>query len=154
INLKAPSGTNLELTEKEVAKVEKLVREVVDPDDLEMMVANIGVVPDFSAIYTSNSAPHTAFLQVSLKEDHRVGSYEYMERVRRRLRAEMPHMSAYFQSGGFIDAVLNFGMPAPIDVQVSGPNLETQYAVATDLAEKIRRIPGVNDILIPQDLDN
>jgi multidrug efflux pump subunit AcrB len=154
INLKAPSGTNLELTEKEVAKVEKMVREVVSPDDLEIMVSNIGVVPDYSAIYTSNSAPHTAFLQVSLKENHRIGSYEYMARMRRRMRSEMPHMSAYFQSGGFIDAVLNFGMPAPIDVQVSGPNLESPYAVASELASKIRLLSGVSDIFIPQDLDN
>ena len=154
MNLKAPSGTNLDLTEREVAKVEKLVREVVSPADFEMMISNIGVVPDYSAIYTSNSAPHTAFLQVALKDGHRIGSYEYMDQVRRRIRREMPHMSAYFQSGGFIDAVLNFGMPAPIDVQVSGPNLDLPYQTATELAAKIRRIPGVNDILIPQDLDN
>jgi len=115
INLKAPSGTNLLVTEKELAKVEKIVREVVAPEDYGMMITNIGVVPDFSAIYTSNSAPNTAFLQVSLTDGHKVGSYEYMDRVRERLRREMPHMSAYFQSGGFVDAVLNFGMPAPID---------------------------------------
>src|SRR5262249_36269050 len=70
INLKAPSGTNLLVTEQELAKVEKIVREVVAPDDYGMMVTNIGVVPDFSAIYTSNSAPNTAFLQVSLNESH------------------------------------------------------------------------------------
>ncbi|MBI4454855.1 MAG: efflux RND transporter permease subunit [Acidobacteria bacterium] len=154
INLKAPLGTNLQLTEREVSKVEKLVREVVAPEDFEMMVSNIGVVPDYSAIYTSNSAPHTAFLQVSLKDGHKVGSYEYVERVRKRLRAEMPHMSVYFQSGGFVDAVLNFGMPAPIDVQVSGPDLETPYQVAAQIAAEVRRLPGVQDILIPQDLDN
>ena len=127
INLKAPSGTSLAATEREVAKVEKLVREVVPPEEFEMMVSNMGAVPDFSAIYTSNSAPHTAFLQVSLKDDHKVGSYEYMDRVRRRLRAEMPHMVSYFQSGGFVDAVLNFGMPAPIDVQVSGPTSKARF---------------------------
>jgi HAE1 family hydrophobic/amphiphilic exporter-1 len=154
INLKAPSGTNLQLTEQKVAKVEQLVRAVVSPEDYEMMVSNIGVVPDFSAIYTSNSAPHTAFLQVSLKEDHKTGSYEYMDRVRKRIRKEMPEMSAYFQSGGFVDAVLNFGMPAPIDVQVSGPTLEVTYQTAAALAAEIRKLPGVNDILIPQDLDN
>ncbi len=154
INLKAPSGTNLQLTEKQVARVEKLVREEVAPEDYELMVSNIGVVPDFSAIYTSNSAPNTAFLQVSLKDGHKIGSYEYMDRVRRRIRREMPEMSAYFQSGGFVDAVLNFGMPAPIDVQVSGPDLRTPYNVATELAEKIRKVPGVKDILIPEDLDS
>src|SRR5260221_12837504 len=77
-----------------------------------------------------------------------------MDRVRDRLRREMPHMSGYYQSGGFIDAVLNFGMPAPIDVQVSGSDLESAYRVASHLADGIRRIRGVNDILIPQDLDN
>lgn len=154
INLKAPSGTSLVATEREVAKVERMAREVVSPEDFDMMVSNIGVVPDFSAIYTSNSAPHTAFLQVSLKDRHATGSYEYMERMRRRLRAELPHMSAYFQSGGFVDAVLNFGMPAPIDIQVSGPDLESPYKVAMQIAERVRKLPQVNDILIPQDLDN
>jgi HAE1 family hydrophobic/amphiphilic exporter-1 len=154
MNLKAPSGTNLQVTEKKVAKIEKLVRSVVAPEDFEMMVSNIGVVPDFSAIYTSNSAPHTAFLQVSLKEDHRIGSYEYMRRMRARMREEMPEMGVYFQSGGFVDAVLNFGMPAPIDVQVSGPDLEQPYAIATQLAKRIRKLQGVDDVLIPIDLDN
>ena len=72
INLKAPSGTRLAVTEGEVAKVEKLIREVVSPEDLGMIVSNIGATPDFSAIYTTNSAMHTAFVQVSLKEDHKV----------------------------------------------------------------------------------
>jgi multidrug efflux pump subunit AcrB len=154
VNLKAPSGTSLQETEKKVARVEKLVREVVPPEDYEMMVSNIGVVPDFSAIYTSNSAPHTAFLQVSLKDGHTTGSYEYIARVRRRMRDEMPEMSVYFQSGGFVDAVLNFGKPAPIDLQVTGPDLESPFRVATELAAQVRRLRGVSDILIPQDLDN
>lgn len=153
INLKAPSGTSMPATEQEIAKVEKLVREVVAPEDFEMMVSNIGLVPDFSAIYNSNSASHTAFVQVSLKEGHRIGSYEYMNRVRQRIRAELPHLSAYFQSGGFVDAVLNFGMPAPIDVQISGADLDSPFRVATRLASQIRRLEGVEDVLIPQDLD-
>jgi HAE1 family hydrophobic/amphiphilic exporter-1 len=154
INLKAPSGTNLLITEREVAKVEKLVREVVLPEDYLMMVSNIGVVPDFSALYTSNSASHTAFVQVGLTEDHKIGSYEYMDRLRRLLRQELPHLNAYFQSGGFVDAVLNFGLPAPIDVQVSGPDLESTHHTAAQVAEQIRLVAGVNDVFIPQDLDN
>ena len=86
INLKAPSGTRLAVTENEVAKVEALIRQVVSPEDLGMIVSNIGVTPDFSAIYTTNSAMHTAFVQVSLKEDHKIGSYEYMARVKQRDR--------------------------------------------------------------------
>ena len=153
MNLKLPSGTRIGLTEEEVAKVEGLVRETVSPEDLGMIVSNIGSTPDFSAIYTTNSGMHTATVQVSLKEDHKIGSYEYMARVRKRLAEELPEITAYFQSGGLVDAVLSLGMPAPIDVQVSGSNLQADYATALKLASQIRKIPGVGDIYIPQDID-
>jgi multidrug efflux pump subunit AcrB len=107
-----------------------------------MTVSNIGSTPDFSAIYTTNSAMHTAFVQVSLKEDHQLGSYEYMARVKEKLATELPELSAYFQSGGLVDAVLNLGLPAPIDVQVAGSNMENSYATALKLASRIRQIPG------------
>ena len=153
INLKAPSGTRLEVTEMEVKKVEDLIREVIAPDELDMIVSNIGVTPDFPAIYTSNSAQHTATIQVSLKEQHRTGSYEYMSRVRVRLESELPHLRTFLQSGGLVDAVLNLGLPAPIDVQIGGSDLERNYNTATQLAAKIKAIPNVGDIFIPQDLD-
>jgi len=153
INVKAPSGTRVELTNQYIKRVEGLIREVVPPNELGIVVSNIGITTDFSAIYTPNSAPHTAFVQVSLKEDHKVGSYEYMNRVRQRLNSEMPELSTYFQSGGLVDAVLNMGMPAPIDVQVSGSSLKKSYAVASEIAEKVRKLPGASDFLIPQDID-
>ncbi|MEO8128093.1 MAG: efflux RND transporter permease subunit [Bryobacteraceae bacterium] len=153
INLKAPTGTRLAVTENEVAKVEQVVRDVVPAQDLGMIVSNIGATPDFSAIYTSNSAMHTAFVQVSLKEEHATGSYEYMARVKRKIAAELPELGVYFQSGGLVDAVLNLGLPAPIDVQVSGSNMERSYETALKLAAKIKKIPGVADTFIPQDID-
>jgi HAE1 family hydrophobic/amphiphilic exporter-1 len=153
MNVKLPSGTKISLTEQEIAKVENLVRQEVAPEDLGMIVSNIGSTPDFSAIYTSNSGMHTATVQVSLKEDHKIGSYEYMARVRRRMAEDIPEITAYFQSGGLVDAVLSLGMPAPIDVQVSGTNQTLAYATAQKLVSKIERIDNVGDIYIPQDLD-
>lgn len=153
INVKASSGTRLEVTEQDVKKVEDIVRNTVSADDLGIIVSNIGVTPGFSSIYTSNSAQHTAFVQVGLKESHRTGSYEYMDRVRKQIQAELPNLTVYFQSGGLVDAVLNLGLPAPIDIQVSGSNLETSYHTATQIADKIRTLPGVSDVLIPQDID-
>jgi HAE1 family hydrophobic/amphiphilic exporter-1 len=153
LNLKAPSGTRLELTEDYVQKVENVVRTVVAPEGLGMIVSNIGSTPDFSAIYTPNSASHTAFTQVSLKEHHRVGSYEYMNRVRKALQKDLPELQTYFQSGGLVDAVLNLGLPAPIDVQVSGMDLDKVASTAADIAGQVRRIRGVNDVLVPQDQD-
>ncbi len=153
INLKAPSGTRLELTENYIAQVENLIRRTVPPNELGMIVSNIGVTPGFSAIYTPNSGEHTAFVQVSLKDGHKVGSYEYMNRVRLALHEDLPQLSAYFQSGGLVDSVLNLGLPAPIDVQVSGMDLDKTYAVAAQIGNRVRRLKGVSDVLIPQDID-
>jgi multidrug efflux pump subunit AcrB len=153
MNVKAPSGTRLEVTAAEIAKVENIIRQEIGRGDLDMVVSNIGVQPGFSSIYTSNSAHHTAFVQASLRPGHEVGSYEYMNRVRRRVAQELPHLSTYFQSGGLVDAVLNLGLPAPIDVQVSGSNVRESYKIAIALASRIRDINGVSDVYIPQDLD-
>lgn len=153
INLKAPTGSHLDSTEKVVQEVERIVREIVAPEDLRIVVANIGITTDFSALYTPNAGQHTAFVQVSLSEHHHVGSYEYMRRVRERLRSDAPHVGAYFQSGGLVDAVLNLGLPAPIDIQVSGSNLEAAYATASEISRKVRALGGVSDVLIPQDMD-
>lgn len=153
VNLKAASGTRLSATEEEVERVEKIIREEIPAEELEMVVANIGVTPGFSSIYTSNSAPHTAFVQVALKDEHTRSSFEYIDAVRRRLAADMPQLTAFFQSGGLVDAVLNLGMPAPLDVQVSGSNMETNFRIAVELAGKIRAIEQVSDVYIPQDID-
>ena len=153
INLKAPSGTRVELTEDYVNRVEQIIRSIVPKDELQIIVSNIGITTDFSAIYTPNSASHTAFVQVSLKEGHRVGSYEYMQRVREQLSQQLPQLSTYFQSGGLVDAVINLGLPAPIDIQISGNNLDKVYGVATKIAEPVRALKSVSDVLIPQDID-
>ncbi|MFL6352198.1 MAG: efflux RND transporter permease subunit [Bryobacteraceae bacterium] len=153
INVKAPSGSRISVTESEVAKLEALIRRIIPERDLGVILSNIGVTPGFSSIYTSNSAQHTAFIEVGLKEDHQVGSYEYMGRMKGRIGEEMPELNTYFQSGGIVDAVLNPGLPAPIDVQVAGSNLARAHATALGLASKIQRIPGVADVFIPQDVD-
>ena len=153
INIKAPTGTRLELTEQYIARVESDIRQVVPERDLGMIVSNIGITPDFSAMYTSNSGQHTAFVQVSLKKEHEVGSYEYMKRVRAKLQADLPELNTYFQAGGLVDSVVNMGLPAPIDVQVSDNDMQAAHNTAVELARKIRALPGVSDVMVPQDLD-
>jgi len=153
INYKAASGTRIELSEQYCRRIEDIVHTVIPGNELGMIVSNIGITTDFSAIYTPNSAPHTGFVQVSLKEGHKVGSYEYMRRVRERISQDLPEVSVYFQSGGLVDSVLNMGMPAPIDVQISGSSLRKSYAVATEIASQARGLSEVSDVLIPQDID-
>ncbi|MBS1799515.1 MAG: efflux RND transporter permease subunit [Acidobacteria bacterium] len=153
VNVKVPAGTRIEVTDDYVSKMEQDIRSVVSPEDLNMIVSNIGITPDLSAIYTSNSGMHTAFIQVSLKEDHKTGSYAYMQKVREKLAADFPDVSAYFQAGGLVDSVVNQGKPAPIDIQIGGRDLKEAYALAKSAAAQIRQLSSVNDVLVPQDLD-
>jgi multidrug efflux pump subunit AcrB len=153
VNVKAPTGTRIELTDEYVNRVEKIVRQVVPPGELETTVSNVGLTPDFSALFTPNAGMHTAFLQVGLKEDHKASSFAYMSEVRKRVATQIPELRTYFQSGGLVDAVLNQGAPAPIDVQVSGMDLDADARIAQDLARQFRQIPGISDVYIPQDMD-
>ena len=153
INLKAPTGTRIEQTEEAVAKLETLIKQTVDPADFGMVVSNIGIVPDFSALYSSNAGPYTATIQTQLKDSHKTGSFEYMDRVRRAVAEKHPELRTFFSSGSMVDAILNSGMAAPIDVQVSSRNLDRAYSVAQDLATQIRKFPGVGEVYIPQDMN-
>ncbi len=153
INLKVPTGTRIEITEQYVAQVEDLIRRVVPPRDFRMVVSNIGVVPDFSALYTTNAGPYTATIQVALADAHAESSFTYMERVRQGIASQYPQLRTFFQTGSMVDAVLNTGLPAPIDVQVSSPDLARGYALAQNLAARIRRLSGVGEVYIPQDMN-
>ena len=153
INFKVPTGTRIEVTEQYVAKVEDLIRQVVDPRDFKMVVSNIGVVPDFSSLYTTNAGPYTATIQVALNDSHRVSSFAYMNQVQKEIVARFPDVRTFFSSGSMVDAILNMGMPAPIDIQVSAPDLHQIYGIAQDLAGRIHQMPGVGQVYIPQDLN-
>jgi multidrug efflux pump subunit AcrB len=153
INVKVPTGTRIEATDQYVDKIEKLVRKIVDPNDFGMVVSNIGVVPDLSSLYTTNAGPYTATVQVALKESHKAGSFEYIDKVRREIASEFPDIRTFFSSGSMVDAILNSGMPAPIDIQVSSSNMDQAYKVAQDLAADVRKLSGIGEVYIPQDLN-
>ncbi|MBV9611127.1 MAG: efflux RND transporter permease subunit [Acidobacteriaceae bacterium] len=153
INLKAPTGSRIELTEDYVSKIENLIRHTVAPHDFQMTVSNIGVVNDFSSLYTTNSGSYTATVQTALQDDHTISSFEYMDRVQQAIAHDYPDVRTFFSTGSMVDAILNSGMPAPIDVQVTGRNYREDYAAAQDLAAKIRQLPGVGQVYIPQDID-
>jgi len=136
-----------------VQQVEQVIRNVVPAKDLKIIVSNIGVQPGFSSMYTPNAGPHTAFVQVGLNAGHPLSSFQYMDLVRARLKKEVPQVAAYFQTGGLVDAILNLGLPAPLDIQVTGNNLEQTHALADQIARQAKALPGVSDVLVPQDVD-
>ena len=152
INVKMPSGTRIEVSDRYIAQVEEKIRQVVAPHDLDMIVSNIGITPDLSAIYTPNASMDTAFVQVSLHEGHSTGSYTYISEMRRKLAAEMPELGTYFQAGGLVDSVVNQGLPAPIDIQISSNDQNAAFATAQKMAHQLRGLKSITDVYIPQDL--
>jgi hydrophobic/amphiphilic exporter-1 (mainly G- bacteria), HAE1 family len=153
LNLKAPTGTRLGLTEDYVERVEDIIRDVVSPHDLNTIVSNIGITSGFESLFTPNAAMHTAFVEVGLNPDHRISSFQYMREVHQQIAEQLPELRTYFHSGSLVESVLNQGAAAPIDVQVSGMNLNEDMNVARTLANKIRSVPNISDVYIPQDLD-
>jgi len=153
VNVKVPPGTRIEVTDEYVGKMEQEIRDVVSKDDMNMVVSNIGITPDLSAIYTSNSGMHTAFIQVSLKEDHKTSSFAYMQRLREKFAADFPEVNTYFQTGGLVDSVVNQGQPAPLDIRIGGNDLQQDFAFAQTLSARLRGLNSVSDVLIPQDLN-
>jgi multidrug efflux pump subunit AcrB len=153
INMKVPTGTRIEVTNDYLEKVEDLIRKTVERKDFRRIVSNIGVVPDFSSLYTTNAGPYTATVQVQLNQPHRLSSFEYMDRVQKRMASQFPEIRTFLSSGSMVDAILNTGKAAPIDVQVSSPDLRQIYGIAQNLADQIQRVPGVGQIYIPQDMN-
>ena len=141
------------MTNEYVAKVENLIRKTVEPQDFKLVVSNIGVTPDFSSLYTTNAGEYTATVQVQLQDEHRRSSFDYMQQVQEEISKQYPEIRTFFQSGSMVDAILNMGMPAPIDVQVSSSELGKSYDIAQDLARQIRDLPGVGEVYIPQDMN-
>nr|HEV7955408.1 efflux RND transporter permease subunit [Candidatus Acidoferrales bacterium] len=153
INVKAPTGTRIELTEGYAKQVEDIIRQVVPPQELNTVVSNIGLQADLSSLFSPNSSMNTAIVQAGLVEDHKVSSFTYMREVREQIAKQLPQLHTYLQSGGLVDAVLNQGLPAPIDVQVSGMDLHGDDSIAQNLSRQFRAIPGVSDVYTPQDLN-
>ena len=152
INVKMPSGTRLEVSNGYIAQLEQIVRSTIPPSDLHMIVSNIGVTHGPSTIYSSNSSMDTAFVEVSLNEKRKASSFTYMDRVRAAVSRQMPELTTFFHGGGLVSAVINQGLPSPIDIQVSSNNLNEDYTLAQSLASKIQAIPNVSSVFIPQNM--
>jgi multidrug efflux pump subunit AcrB len=94
----------------------------------------------------------TAFVQVSLKEDHSVSSFAYIDRVRQKLASEIPELHTYYQTGGLVDSVVNQGIPAPLDIQVSSNDQNQAFQAAAQIEARLRGLKTIRGVYIPQNL--
>ena len=154
LHVRAPSGTRIERTEQIVGAVEQSIRKIIPPDELESISDNIGVPTSYDLAYyqTDSVAGQDADVLIQLKPKHRPTAM-YEDRIRQMLPVNFPQVEGYFQAADIVSQVLNFGLPAAIDVQISGYNLNSDYAIAARLKSEVSRIPGLVDIRIAEPLD-
>ncbi len=154
LHVRAPTGTRIEDSEYIVDRIERSIRKIIPPSDLETVSDNIGVPFFYNlAFYQTDSiGAMDADIMIQLREKHRPTAM-YEDLIRRDLAREFPGVTTYFQAADIIAQVLNFGLSSAIDVQVSGNDLDSDYAIARRLEKQMRNIPGVADLRIAEPLD-
>ncbi|MDB4875465.1 MAG: AcrB/AcrD/AcrF family multidrug efflux protein [Gemmatimonadetes bacterium] len=156
LHVRAPSGTRLEETEMVFAQVEQAVRKVIPPNDLQLVLDNIGLSTYGVALAIGSNAtvgPSDGDMLVQLTADHKGSTADYVRQLRRDLPKQFPGVTFFFQPADMVNQVLNQGLPAPIDVQVVGHDRDGNFAAAKKLAHDMARIPGAVDVRVQQVMD-
>jgi|DewCreStandDraft_4_1066084.scaffolds.fasta_scaffold01779_23 multidrug efflux pump subunit AcrB len=157
LHVRAPTGTRLETTEELFARVEDKVREIIPPSKLDTILDNIGLpVLPINMAYTDSATIGSGDgeILISLKRERRRGeTWEYMRRLRQELPSAFPEMTFFFRSADMVSQILNFGIPAPINIQVIGRNQQANYRIARAIERRLRRVPGAVDVRLHQVLD-
>jgi len=155
MHVRAPSGSRIEETERIFGAVEDVIREIVPAHERDLILDNMGMSPSFTVrAYIDNGTVSNADgeILVALRHEHRPTG-EYVARLRRELPRRFPNCTFYFQPADITSQILDFGLPAPINVQVVGVNRKGNLEVATTLREKIARVPGIADVHMHQITD-
>jgi multidrug efflux pump subunit AcrB len=147
LHVRAPVGSRIEQTQADFARVEAEIRRIVGDGEIDTVLDNIGLPYSGLNIALSDSAtvgPMDGEILISLTPKHRPTA-RLMATLRRELPERFPGFVFFFQPADIVSQVLNFGQPAPIDIRVSGPDSDEAYVLATKLAQKLQRVPGVVD---------
>jgi len=152
LHLRAPTATRIEETAELCSDVERSIHELIPQNEIESLIDNIGLpYSSFNYIYSTSApiGPEDADILISLNEKHRPTS-EYIHDLRLKLAKEFPGVTFYFPPADIVSQILNFGLPAPIDIQIMGRDVEGNHALATDLVKQLSEINGIADLRIQQ----
>ncbi|MDB5906581.1 MAG: transporter [Massilia sp.] len=152
MHVRVPIGTRVEETANRFARIEQAIRRVIPSEEIATLVDNIGLAASSINITYNNTGTmgsQDGDFQIALHEEHKPTA-DYVRRLREELPREFPDTTFSFPPADIVSQILNFGAPAPIDIQVRGNNLGANYEYAQQLLKRIRAIPGVADARIEQ----
>jgi multidrug efflux pump subunit AcrB len=152
LHLRAPTATRIEETAELCSDVERSIHELIPQNEIESLIDNIGLpYSAFNYIYSTSApiGPEDADILISLNEKHRPTN-EYIHDLRLKLSKEFPGVMFYFPPADIVSQILNFGLPAPIDIQIMGRDVEGNHQIATDLMKQLSEVNGIADLRIQQ----
>jgi multidrug efflux pump subunit AcrB len=154
LHVRAPTGTRIEATEWLINSIDLDIRRVIPASQLQTISDNIGIPESYVLAYypTDSIGEQDADVMIELTPTHQPTA-NYEAAIRDRLARDFPGVETYFQPADIISQVLSFGLPAPIDAQVSGPNLSSDYVLASRLQSAMRQIPGIVDLRIAEPIN-
>lgn len=153
LHVRAPAGTRVEQTERYFSQVEYAIRELIPEQEVELVLDNIGLPNRTYAMAFGDSATTgmaDGEILVSLARQRSRSTPEYIAALRRELPGRFPHLTFFFQPADIVSQILNFGLPAPIDIQIAGLDRKANYEMAVQIAERIRQVDGVQDVHLHQ----
>jgi multidrug efflux pump subunit AcrB len=155
MTVRAASGTRIELTEERIAEVEQAIREKLGKENVQTIVSEIGVTPDWSAAYTQNAGPMDAVVNVQLTENRKHSAQEDVHLLRTTFAqgSRFAGLEFSFDAGGMIRSAMNEGKSTPINIRIESNTLEKARKVAQNIQKKVEVVPGVVDCRILQRLD-
>jgi multidrug efflux pump subunit AcrB len=155
LHARAPAGTRIEKTEMVFAGIENAIRAVIPARELDTILDNIGLpAGGFNLGFSDNPTISSGDgdILISLKPEHSSTTI-YTDRLRKQLNEKFPDVLFFFEAANITNQILNFGLPAPIDVQITGRDATPNYKVAQELARRIAKIPGAADVHVHQVVD-
>jgi multidrug efflux pump subunit AcrB len=153
LHARMPPGTRIEQTEIRFAEVEQEIRRVFPAGEIDTILDNIGIPNAWSSLAQGdvpNIAATDGEIMISLNRERHGAVRDYEVRLRKRLSEKFPDMTFFFEPANITNQILNFGLPAPIDLQIVGQNARNNYRLAERLRERVARIPGAADVHIHQ----
>jgi CzcA family heavy metal efflux pump len=153
LHMRARAGQRVEETAREADGVDNLIRRVIPPEDLGNVLDNIGLFNSSINMSYSNSGvigESDAEILIGLKHGHKLPTKYYIDRLREQLAEQFPGTQFFFQPADMISQILNFGLPAPVDIQLIGPNQIVNYQIAQEISNRIQHIPGAVDTHVQQ----
>lgn len=157
MHVRTQVGTRVEETANRLADIQKAIRQIIPPGEIDTMADNIGMpISGINMTYNNTGVigPQDGDIQIKLKPERRGRTDDYVRELRERLPREFPGVSFAFLPADIVSQILNFGAPAPIDIQVRGANAEGNFKYANELLRRVRLIPGVADARIQQSPNN